>query len=293
MLRSLLLTMLCLTIQWNLLLAQQGFQQETDAWHARRVAALKAEDGWVNLAGLHWLSEGLQSFGSDASRAIVFPPGRIAANAGTFERQGNVVIMRSPESSGIRVNGRLAGVDTVFSPSLSVAPTCAVGSLRWTIIQRGDRIGIRLRDLEHPALKGFKGVDRFPADTIWRVTARLVTDPYTRSIPITNVLGQTTQTPLAGRLHFNLNGRPMVLDALKEGDELFIIFGDETSGSETYPAGRFLYAPMPGADGLTVLDFNRAINPPCAFTPYATCPLPPRQNVLTVAVRAGEKDHHY
>ena len=285
--------MLCLTVQWNILLAQQGFQQETDAWHARRVAALMAEDGWVNLAGLHWLSEGLQSFGSDASRAIVFPPGRIAANAGTFERQGNVVIMRSAESSGIRVNGRPAGVDTVFSPSLSVAPTCAVGSLRWTIIQRGDRIGIRLRDLEHPALKGFKGVDRFPADTIWRVTARLVTDPYTRSIPITNVLGQTTQTPLAGRLHFNLNGRPMVLDALKEGEELFIIFGDETSGSETYPAGRFLYAPMPGADGLTVLDFNRAINPPCAFTPYATCPLPPRQNVLTVAVRAGEKDQHY
>ncbi len=293
MLRSLLLTMLCLTVQWNILLAQQGFQQETDAWHARRVTALKAEDGWVNLAGLHWLSEGLQSFGSDASRAIVFPPGRIAANAGTFERQGNVVIMRSAESSGIRVNGRPAGVDTVFSPSLSIAPTCAVGSLRWTIIQRGDRIGIRLRDLEHPALKGFKGVNRFPADTIWRVTARLVTDPYTRSIPITNVLGQTTQTPLAGRLHFNLNGRPMVLDALKEGEELFIIFGDETSGSETYPAGRFLYAPMPGADGLTVLDFNRAINPPCAFTPYATCPLPPRQNVLTVAVRAGEKDHHY
>jgi len=285
--------MLCLTIQWNLLLAQQGFQQETDAWHARRVTALKAEDGWINLAGLHWLSEGLQSFGSDASRAIVFPPGHIAANAGTFERQGNVVIMRSAESSGIRVNGRPAGVDTIFSPNLSVAPTCTAGSLRWTIIQRGDRIGIRLRDLEHPALKGFKGVDRFPADTIWRVRARLVTDPYTRSIPITNVLGQTTQTPLAGRLHFNLNGRPMVLDALKEGDELFIIFGDETSGSETYPAGRFLYAPMPGADGLTVLDFNRAINPPCAFTPYATCPLPPRQNVLTVAVRAGEKDHHY
>ena len=285
--------MLCLTVQWNILLAQQGFQQETDAWHARRVAALKAEDGWINLAGLHWLSEGLHSFGSDASRAIVFPPGRIAANAGTFERQGNVVIMWSAESSGIRVNGRPAGVDTIFSPSLSVAPTCAVGSLRWTIIQRGDRIGIRLRDLEHPALKGFKGVDRFPADTIWRVTARLVTDPYTRSIPITNVLGQTTQTPLAGRLHFNLNGRPMVLDALKEEDELFIIFGDETSGSETYPAGRFLYAPMPGADGLTVLDFNRAINPPCAFTPYATCPLPPRQNVLRVAVRAGEKDHHY
>lgn len=293
MLRSLLLTMLCLTVQCNILLAQQGFQQETDAWHERRVAALKAEDGWVNLAGLHWLSEGLQTFGSDASRAIVFPPGRIVANAGTFERQGNVVIMRSAESSGIRVNGRPAGVDTVFSHSLSVAPTCAVGSLRWTIIQRGDRIGIRLRDLEHPALKGFKGVDRFPADTIWRVTARLVTDPYTRSIPITNVLGQTTQTPLAGRLHFILNGRPMVLDALKEGEELFIIFGDETSGSETYPAGRFLYAPMPGADGLTVIDFNRAINPPCAFTPYATCPLPPRQNVLTVAVRAGEKDYHY
>ena len=293
MLRPLLLTCLFFIFQCDILQAQADFQSETDAWHAQRVSALKAEDGWLNLAGLHWLGEGVQTFGSDSSCAIVFPRGRIAGLAGSFERRGNVVIIRSSETSGIRINGRRAGADTIFSPSLPVAPTCSAGSLRWTIIQRGDRIGIRLRDLEHPALKGFRVVDRFPADTIWRVTARLVRDPFTRSIPITNVLGQTTPTPLAGRLHFNLNGRPMVIDAITEGNELFIIFGDETSGLETYAAGRFLYASMPGADGLTVLDFNRAINPPCAFTPYATCPLPPRQNMLTVAVRAGEKDYHH
>jgi uncharacterized protein (DUF1684 family) len=292
---AVIVTSWILTLVWTDLHAQAdtSFQRENDTWHAGRVAALKAEDGWLNLAGLHWLNEGIQTFGSDSTQAIVFPPGRIAWMAGRFERRGDLVIMFTSKGSEININGRPARIDTVFSPSLKVAPVCAAGSLRWTIIKRGDRIGIRLRDLKHPALATFKGVDRFVADTNWRVNARLVTDIYTRSIPITNVLGQTIQTPLAGRLHFILNGRPMILDALTEGNELFIIFGDETSGVETYAAGRFLYAAMPDAEGNTILDFNRAINPPCAFTPYATCPLPPRQNVLSVAVRAGEKDHHY
>lgn len=268
------------------------FRQETERWHARRVAALKAADGWLNLAGLHWLEEGIQSFGSDSSQAIVFPPGRIAPKAGSFERRGDLVVMHASKASGIMVDGKNARVDTIFSPTMAVTPICAVGSLRWTIIKRGERIGIRLRDLEHPSLKGFKGVDRFPADSSWRVAAQLLTDPFTRSIPITNVLGQVTQMPLVGRLHFKLDGRAFVLDALREGDELFIIFGDETSGLDTYGAGRFLYADMPDATGKTILDFNRAINPPCAFTPYATCPLPPRQNMLQVAVRAGERDFH-
>ena len=267
-------------------------QQATDRWHNQRVAALKAEDGWLNLAGLHWLEEGLQTFGSDSTQAIVFPPGRIAKAAGRFERRGDVVVMHVSKGSGIRVDGKKAQVDTIFSPNMTAAPTCATGSLRWTIIKRGDRIGIRLRDLEHASIQGFKGVDRFPADSNWRVTAQLVTDPFTRSIPITNVLGQVTQTPLVGRLHFRLDGRAFMLDALQEGDELFIIFGDETSGLDTYGAGRFLYADMPDATGKTILDFNRSINPPCAFTPYATCPLPPRQNMLQVAVRAGERDFH-
>lgn len=274
--------------------AQSGidFKQENDRWHARRIAALKAPDGWLNLAGLHWLEEGIQSFGSDSSQAIVFPPGRIAPKAGNFERRGDLVVMHASKGSGIMVDGKNARVDTIFSPTMAIPPICATGSLRWTIIKRGNRIGIRLRDLEHTSLQGFKGVDRFPADSKWRVTAQLVTDPFTRSIPITNVLGQVTQTPLVGRLHFKLDGRAFVLDALREGDELFIIFGDETSGLDTYGAGRFLYADMPDATGKTILDFNRAINPPCAFTPYATCPLPPRQNMLQVAVRAGERDFH-
>ena len=293
MLRPLLLTCLFIIIQCDILQAQADFQSETDAWHAQRVSALKAEDGWLNLAGLHWLNEGIQTFGSDSTQAIVFPPGRIAGMAGRFVRRGDLVIMYASKGSGININGRPAQIDTIFSPNLTVAPVCTAGSLRWTIIKRGERIGIRLRDLKHPALSTVKGIDRFPADTNWRVNARLITDPYTRNIPITNVLGQSIQTPLAGRLHFILNGRPMVLDALTEGDELFIIFGDETSGLETYAAGRFLYASMPDTEGNTILDFNRAINPPCAFTTYATCPLPPRQNMLTVAVRAGEKDYHH
>jgi hypothetical protein len=146
MLRPLLLTSLFFIFQCDILQAQADFQSETDAWHAQRVSALKAEDGWLNLAGLHWLGEGVQTFGSDSSCAIVFPRGRITGLAGSFERRGNVVIIRSSATSGIRINGRRAGADTIFSPSLPVAPTCSAGSLRWTIIQRGVRIGIRLRD---------------------------------------------------------------------------------------------------------------------------------------------------
>ena len=291
---SALIFSICLLSQGHKGFAQSviDFQQETDRWHAQRIAALKAPDGWLNLAGLHWLEEGIQSFGCDSSQTIVFPPGRIAPKAGRFERRGDLVLMHASKGSGIRVDAKKAQVDTIFSPTMTAAPACAAGSLRWTIIKRGDRIGIRLRDLEHSSIQGFKGVDRFPADSNWRVTAQLVTDPFTRSIPITNVLGQVMQTPLVGRLHFKLDGRTFVLDALREGDELFIIFGDETSGLDTYGAGRFLYADMPDATGKTILDFNRAINPPCAFTPYATCPLPPRQNMLQVAVRAGERDFH-
>jgi uncharacterized protein (DUF1684 family) len=269
-----------------------GLSARTVAWHAARLQALRAEDGWLNLAGLFWLKYGDNSFGSGPGDDLRFPEDRIPPAAGKLVRNGFQVRLLTSAGSGVTVDGQAVREAIVFDTSMIRTPVLSYGSLRWTIIRRSERVGVRLRDLEHPALRTFKGVDRFPFGQDWVVRARLETSPIPKSIPITNVLGQTNLLPSPGRLVFSLQGRTYALDALEEGDELFILFGDATNGVGTYASGRFLYAQRPGADGTTELDFNRAINPPCAFTPYATCPLPPRQNILPMEVRAGEKDFH-
>lgn len=269
-----------------------GLATRTEAWHAARLQALRAEDGWLNLAGLFWLKEGDNSFGSGPGDDLRFPEGRIPAASGKLVRNGFQVRLQTSDGSGVHLDGLPVGEAMVFDTGSSRFPVMSYGSLRWTIIRRSERIGVRLRDLDHPALRSFKGVDRFPVGQDWVVRARLEKSPIPRTIPITNVLGQTNLLPSPGRLVFSLQGRTFALDALEEGEELFILFGDATNGEGTYASGRFLYAQRPGADGTTMLDFNRAINPPCAFTPYATCPLPPKQNILPLEVRAGEKDFH-
>jgi uncharacterized protein (DUF1684 family) len=166
-------------------------------------------------------------------------------------------------------------------------------SLRWFIIKRGNKFGIRLRDLESPFLKEFTGIDTFPIDAKWRVKAKLIKEEN-KKIPILDVLGQTNLQDSPGKLVFTIDGNEYSLDALEEGESLFIIFADKTNKEETYGAGRFVYTFKPNASGEVYLDFNKSVNPPCAFTPYATCPLPPKQNSLPIAVIAGEKNygHH-
>jgi uncharacterized protein (DUF1684 family) len=269
-----------------------SLMREEEAWYARRVRSLLAEDGWLNLAGLFWLKEGDNSFGSGNTDDLRFPEGRIPAQAGTLVRKGFEVRLLTNEASGVMLDGKALRKAVVFNTGFSHTPVLSHGSLRWTIIRRSERLGVRLRDLENPSLKTFKGVDRYPVDQAWVVEARLEKNPFPKTIPITNVLGQTNLLPSPGRLIFTLQGSTYALDALEEGEELFILFGDESNGNGSYGSGRFLYAAKPGPDGLTVLNFNRAINPPCAFTPFATCPLPPRQNILPLKVLAGEKDYH-
>jgi uncharacterized protein (DUF1684 family) len=166
------------------------------------------------------------------------------------------------------------------------------GPLKWTIIKRDSQFAIRLRNLQSPAIKDFKGIERFTIDPSWNIKAVMQENVTPVFIPITNVLGKTSNQQSPGKLSFTINGKQYTLDALDGGkDELFIIFGDETNGDQTYPSGRYMYIKRPGADGVTYIDFNKAYNPPCAFTSYATCPLPPKQNILPVAVTAGEKNY--
>ena len=271
-----------------------SYQQEIESWHTKRIQNLKAANGWLNLVGLYWLDEGENSFGTGLNNKLVFPGGCLPEEAGIFERNGSTVTLTVLNNATIKVNDKPVTDAVIFDKETVRPPVVSAGSLRWTVIRRDDKIGIRLRDLESPLATNFRDIDRYAIDTTWRIPATLQTDGGTGSITIKNILGQTNQQKTPGKLVFSIHGKQYTLDALEEGDELFIIFADETSGKTTYASGRFLSVKKPAADGSTIIDFNKAYNPPCAFTDYATCPLPPKQNVLPIAITAGEKNygHH-
>ncbi|MGO9260599.1 MAG: DUF1684 domain-containing protein [Bryobacteraceae bacterium] len=264
-----------------------AYQSEIAGWHAQREAALKAENGWLSLAGLFWLREGANHFGADGSNDIVLADG--PARAGVFDLDyGKVTVTMNEAHARTSPSMTTTASRPVVPDSADVVK---VGRLNLFVIQRGDRIGIRLKDPDSPARREFRGIQSFPANEAWRVNAKFV--PEARKIPILNVLGQTDSSDSPGYAVFRLGGRELRLyPILEEPDarQLFFIFRDQTSGKETYGAGRFLYSDMP-KDGQVVLDFNKAYNPPCAFTPYATCPLPPPENRLAVRIEAGEKKY--
>jgi len=279
------------------LLAQPGtaYSADVERWHAKRVETLRAPNGWLNLVGLYWLDEGRNSFGSSPENKIVFPAGSIAGTAGYFERNGTTVKLIVAEHVGITIADQPVKEAIIFDKDSQRPPVLASGSLRWTIIRRDDKIGIRLRDLNSPLVTSFKDIDRYPVDTAWLIRAVFQPSPVPGSIAITNIIGQTSAQHSPGKLVFTVGSRQFTLDALEEGDEFFILFGDGTNGKTTYPSGRFISVARPStADNSTLIDFNKAYNPPCAFTNYATCPLPPKQNVLPIDVEAGEKNfgHH-
>ncbi len=259
------------------LTAATAYQNEIQEWRRNREATLKSDMGWLSVAGLFWLHEGPNRFGTDSANDIVLPDG--LARAGSFDlRNGKVTTTAGGKTREIAHDS-----DDFF----------ADGRLKLFAIKRGDRYGIRLRDPESRYRTQFRGIDYYPADEAYRVTAQFVPEP--RKIPILNVLGQTEDSDCPGYVEFRLRGKRLRLYPIIEspGDrQLFYIFRDQTSGKETYGAGRFLYSDMP-KDGKVTLDFNKAYNPPCAFTPYATCPLPPKSNRLAVRIEAGEKTYHF
>ncbi|HQR91848.1 MAG: hypothetical protein B7Y15_04075 [Bacteroidetes bacterium 24-39-8] len=269
-----------------------AYQDSIVAWHQKRIQDLKAPDGWVNLVGLLWLNPGKNTFGSAKSNQLMYQHKDMPAQAGSFNWENGTVNWVSQKGVATKIKDSLMQEAILFSENSKEAPQIALGSLRWNLIKRESKIGIRLRDLNAPALKKFKAVPYYPIDMKYRVDA-VLEKPVSNQLMITNVLGQTTAQETPGRLVFQINGITYKLDALDEGgDELFVIFGDATNEKETYPTGRFMYVPKPDATGHTVIDFNKAFNPPCAFTVHATCPLPPKQNILPIALKIGEKKFH-
>lgn len=267
-----------------------SYKLEIDKWRQKRVDELVAEEGWLNLAGLFWLKEGINSFGSSDQNDIKFPAGKIPERAGYFLVNQEKVSISVTPGVNITQSGKPIRKGTIFSGDSTTNPTLEYGSLKWFIIQRDKAVGIRLRDLESEGIKEFKGIVNYPTDPDWRIEARVEYPTEPKIIDITNVVGQTTPQVSPGTLVFLVNDKEYRLDALDGGkEELFVIFGDATNERETYPSGRYIYVKRANTDGRTILDFNKAYNPPCAFTAFATCPLPPKQNVLDVSVTAGEK----
>ena len=261
-------------------------------WHKNRIERLKKENGWLNLVGLFWLHEGENKFGSAKSNDVVFPEGKSPDLIGTFTLKDSVVTVNIAEGVNV-VNDDKPVSQMIMVNDMSGKPTVLkYGDLRWFIIKRGDRYGIRLRDVNAPLVKKFTDIDTYPINSDWKIEAKFVPYNPPKKLAVPNILGMVDEETASGSLVFQIDGKEYSLDPVDEDGELFIIFADKTSGKETYGAGRFLYADKPGPDGKVILDFNKAYNPPCIFTKYATCPLPPQQNHLQVEVTAGEKMFH-
>ncbi|MFZ1809081.1 MAG: DUF1684 domain-containing protein [Cyclobacteriaceae bacterium] len=274
-----------------------AYENEVNAWHADRVEKqLVGDNGWLNLAGLYWLNEGFNTFGSDPSNDVVFPEGKMAPNAGTFVVQQGKVTMEVNEGVEILKDSISVNHEVIHIPDSSFYPVMSYGTLEWLVIDRSGKLGVRLRDLDSEAVKDFTGVERYPIDPKWRVEATFEKYDPIRYIDITNILGQTYQSPCPGALVFTIDGEEYRLDAIDDGTEgeYYILFGDKTNETETYPSGRYMYVKHPDEEGKVIVDFNKGYNPPCAFTEFATCPLPPKQNGLTLTITAGEKNfgHH-
>ena len=266
-----------------------AYQQSFEKWKGDLVEDLKQE--WLPLAGLFWLKPGENSFGTDAKNAIVFPKG--PAHAGSFTLQGQVVTVKLAPGVNAVIAGKPA-TTAELQPDTADNPTVIeLGNLRFHAIIRGERVGIRLKDLDSDAVRQFRGAQFFPLDLSYRVTASFLPSDGKQTVDVPNVLGDVSPTPIAGTAVFKLNGQELRLTDLG-GDAakgLFFVFSDPTSKTDTYPGGRFLKTD-PVTNGTVVLDFNRAYNPPCAVTPYATCPLAPKENRLSVAIPAGEEYDH-
>jgi uncharacterized protein (DUF1684 family) len=265
----------------------EAYRESWEKWKSGLIKSRK--ENWLTLAGLYWLKPGDNTFGSDPGNAIVFPKG--PGHAGWFELNGKEVTLKL--LPGVEASVADKPVSSVkLEPDTSEnTTTVAMGSLRFYAIVRGKRVGIRLRDLENPQAKTYSGPVFYPINLRYRVTAKWFPSDGKKTVDVPNVLGDSEAVPVEGTADFMLDGKEMQLTAIDDGGDLFFVFNDPTKKTDTYPGGRFLKAERPG-DGIIVLDFNRAYNPPCAVTPYATCPLAPRENRLAAPILAGEKFAH-
>lgn len=271
---------------------QSNYQAEINAWHNNRIENLKSPNGWLNLIALEWLKPGKNSIGTDSSCTISKNIANWDSLIGTFTLGTGEVVFKSAKNISVYFGKQEIKSVKVFDFETEDNLELTYKNYKFIVIKRGEKIGLRIRDLESPLMQKDLQIERFTVDETYKTMASLSKTDTNNFIAIDNVIGQITQTPYAGTLKFSLKNQDFQLAALDEGEYLFIVFADKTTGLETYGGGRFLYAKKPNMGELIQLDFNKAYNPPCVFTNFATCPLPPKSNFLNIKIQAGEKVYH-
>ncbi len=268
-----------------------AYRQQVETWRTQRVERLKAPNGWLSLVGLDWLKDGDNTIGSakDNDLVIAGAPAHLGMIA---LARGNATITLDAKSSAT-IDGTPKTSADLVDDSHDKPTVVAFGTVNFYLVQRGDKYGLRIKDSDAPTRRNFAGIDYFPIDPGWRIEANWEAYNPPHEVEEANILGQVEKVQVPGAATFERDGKIWRVEPMIEnpGDtELFLVFADKTSGKETYGAARFLYTAMP-KDGKVILDFNQAYNPPCAFTPFATCSLPTAQNRLDMRVTAGEKKY--
>ena len=266
-----------------------GWRAEDEQYRRDLEKKLTSDTGWLTIAGLTFLTETETTFGSDRGNDVVLPT-TAPSHVGTFvlAKDGRVSVRLEPGVQVTLLDGRPFPGGEIKGDGEGSPDRLMLGDVQVWVHQSGDRLAIRVRDRNSPLRKSFTGMKWFPIDPAYRVEATFTAYPSPKAFQVPNLLGDIDRMTAPGRVTFTLQGKEHRMTAFEDEGELWFVFRDVTSGETTYPAARFLYTPLP-KDGKVVLDFNRAENPPCAFNPYATCPLPPPENRLTVAVAAGEQ----
>jgi uncharacterized protein len=271
--------------------AQMDYIKAVEKWRSDEENDLKKETGWLTVAGLFWLKDGINTIGAGPDFDVRLTDNFKKGKFGAIDFKNGVAALKVESGVEAQSDGKSISTIDLVSDEKGKPTEIRTGSQTFYLIRREDRFGIRLKDSKSKARLAFKGQHWFPIDESYKVTARFEALPEPKEVMIPNVLGGHFKMKSPGILKFALKGKEYSLQPVEEENgSLFIIFSDASNLGETYKAGRFLYADKP-VNGEAVLDFNKAENPPCAFTPFATCPLPPPQNNLDVEIKAGEK--HY
>lgn len=264
-----------------------------NAFRAEREKILLADNGWFTVAGLHFLNPGENKFGSDPLNDIVLEFGDVPKQAGVITMNGNEVTIKAANGQTLTYNGKPVSEGPLrLAGQGRPADLITYKSTSFFLHFSGPRLAIRVRDQNAPLRKNFSGLKWYPANPTYRVTGQFTPLDKPKVVQAPTILGDLEPFTVPGNVSVTIGGKTANMEAWRSGERLWFVFRDLTSADTTYPSARFLYTDAPGPDGKVVLDFNRAQNPPCAYNPWTTCPLPPSANKLAVRIEAGEKRYH-
>jgi uncharacterized protein (DUF1684 family) len=290
--KQILATLLLLSLFACKKVPDTEYVKSVKEFHKERIERLKQPNGWLSLVGLYWLKEGENSFGSDKSNDIVFPNKSTPSNLGVFVLKDSVVLAKITGKEKVYLNDVPVSYQIMHN-DLTINPTILkYGSLSWYVIKRGDKFGIRLKDSEAPLLKEFEDIEMFEIDSTYRIPAKFVEYENPKEVVTPTAIGTFEKSLAYGKLKFKIKGIDFSLEPSVSEDGYFVVFGDKSNGEETYGAGRFLFVEKVDSTEQLYIDFNKAYNPPCVFTKYATCPLPRKENSINIKILAGEKNFH-